>query len=80
MSNGYFITNSNREEKYLEILQLDDNEKLIDILEKYLISLDNLNKYSYNLNLYRNFQEQIDEATTIEELKEIINRVGLQFK
>jgi hypothetical protein len=80
MSNGFFITNDNREEKYLEILQLDDNEKLIDILEKYLITLDNLNKYSYNLNLYRNFQNQIDEANTVEEIKEIMERVNLQFK
>jgi len=40
-SRGFFITDDNKEEKYLEILETGD-EDLIDTLEKFLISKDKL--------------------------------------
>jgi len=40
-SRGFFITEDNKEEKYLEILETGD-EDLIDVLEKFLIAKDKL--------------------------------------
>jgi len=40
-SRGFFITDDNKEEKYLEILESGD-EDLIDTLEKFLLSKDRL--------------------------------------
>jgi len=40
-SHGIFITNNNREEKYLEILEIGD-ENLIDLLEAFLEAKDEL--------------------------------------
>lgn len=40
-ADGYFITDKNKEEKYLEILETGD-EDLIDVLEKFLMAKDRL--------------------------------------
>lgn len=44
--NGYFITDQNKEEKYLEILETGD-EHLIDLLEDFLNMKDKINKIKF---------------------------------
>lgn len=54
INEGYFITNKNREEKYIEIIE-SGNEELIQLLEKYLIILDDIdlvNKFEKKCNFY----------------------------
>jgi len=50
ISEGYAITQNNREEKYIEIIETD-NEKLIGILEEYLNILDKV-KESTNIRKF----------------------------
>lgn len=76
ISNGFYITHDNREEKYLEILQKDDNEALIELLEKYLISLDRLTKYNYHLEKLRGYEEELDNATSNDELTLIMMKIN----
>jgi hypothetical protein len=67
--NGYFITNENREEKYIEILETE-NEELIDDLEKYLICKDEIERVYAAYNNYRKFKQELHECETMEELNE----------
>lgn len=73
MDAGYFITDSNREEKYLEIIQSDD-EDLIDALKDFLDVRDNvmgkqLNAYKW----YRKSLKKIRKAKTVEDLEKMIH-------
>lgn len=67
---GYFITNDNREEKYLEILSTN-NENLLTKLEKYLDAKDKFDDLNRRNRKVQNVKKQIEQATTVEELKEI---------
>jgi hypothetical protein len=67
-SNGYFITNENREEKYLEILETGD-EKLIAKLEDYLNYKDEIEAVAHLERRFTAFRNEIRTATTAEEIK-----------
>lgn len=69
-SAGYFITDKNREEKYLEILETED-EELIQKLEDYLNYKDEIEKIASLERLFSKFKTQINESSTIEEVKKI---------
>lgn len=69
-SRGYFITDKNREEKYLEILETSD-EELIQKLEDYLNYKDEIEKIASLERLFSKFKTQINESSTIEEVKKI---------
>lgn len=56
-SKGYFITEDNREEIYIKILETDD-EKMIEYLEEYLKVLGQLNQYE---QMYQSFLNGLDE-------------------
>jgi hypothetical protein len=68
---GYFITDNNREEKYIEIISAGD-EKLIDILEVYLEKKDKLDVFSYVWNRTKKYEKKIHECETQEEVSELI--------
>jgi hypothetical protein len=72
--NGIFITKDNREEKYIEILEKED-EDLIDILEKYLICKDEIDRSFAAYETYRTFKTKLNECETVEE----INTVAEEF-
>ena len=56
---GYFITDENKEEKYLEILETEDDE-LIDLLEKYLEIKEKLTPIIY---LKKSFDKKFNEVS-----------------
>lgn len=71
-SHGYFITDENREEKYIDILEKDD-PKLLDALEKYINYLDTYNELERVIKEYKDTIESIkncepDDIKTINEI------------
>lgn len=71
-SYGYFITDENREEKYIDILEKDD-PKLLDALEKYINYLDTYNELERVIKEYKDTIESIkncepDDIKTINEI------------
>ncbi len=77
-ANGYFITNENREEKYLEILETGD-EKLIAKLEDYLNYKDEIEAVAHLERKFTAFRNEIRAATTVEEIKAIEERFLERF-
>lgn len=72
-SKGYFITDENRESKYLEIINTEDSS-LIEDLERYLESLDSLNIIFSIYKKYKEFKESLDSASSVEEIREISDK------
>lgn len=70
INDGYIITSKNREEKYIEILETDD-EELVDKLERYLNASDNILRASFLQNEYNKFYIQVKQQSDIEKVKEI---------
>jgi len=70
-SKGYVITNDNREEQYIKIIETDD-EKLIDKLEEYLIILDKVTSVIDFDNMCRTFLENIKNAKNTKEVDGIL--------
>ena len=59
---GYFITDSNKEEKYLEILETEDDH-LIDLLEEFLILKDQLSALKTARKTFLNVIERLREVS-----------------
>jgi len=70
---GYFITNENREEKYLAILETGD-EKLIAKLEDYLNYKDELEDLASLERKFSKYQKEIKNLTSLEEIKSLEDR------
>lgn len=68
---GIFVTNDNREEKYLEIIETG-NEKLISKLETYLEKKDLLEGLSYAYNRSKLYERRAMECESKEQLDEVI--------
>lgn len=62
---GYMITDSNREEKYLEIINEGD-EYLLKTLEDYLEARDNLSRLSY---IYKDVKDYMKKVQAVKSLK-----------
>ena len=77
-SAGYFITDSNREEKYLEILETGD-EKLIQKLEDYLNYKDEISAVASLERRFSAFRNEVRQATTQQEIKELEERFLEKF-
>ena len=77
-SAGFFITDTNREEKYLEILETGD-EKLIQKLEDYLNYKDEIGSIAALERKFSNFKNEIKQAATKEEIAAIESRFLEQF-
>ncbi len=77
-ANGYFITNENREEKYLEILETGD-EKLIAKLEDYLNYKDEIEAVAQLERKFSAFKNEIRTASTPDEVKAIEERFLERF-
>lgn len=65
---GYFITNENREEKYLEILETGD-EQLIQKLEDYLNYKDEIEQLSGLERKFSKFRKDIQECDSKEKVE-----------
>ena len=75
---GYFITNDNREEKYLAILETG-NEELITKLEDYLNYKDEIESVAHLERKFSRFKKDIKVATTIEDVQGIQDRFLEKF-
>ena len=75
---GYFITNDNREEKYLEILETGD-EKLIAKLEDYLNYKDEIERVASLERRFSRFRDNVRAAQTTDEVKDLEERFLEQF-
>ena len=70
MSKGYFITEENREDIYLDILNSGDTE-LIAKLEAYLEVLDDIEIYRQPIDEYKTFKHGLRNATTVAEVTQL---------
>ena len=73
-SKGFFITDENKEEKYLEILETG-NEDLIDTLERFLISKDRLSVVKTAREEFEEVIEKLKYAESDKELEEIESKI-----
>jgi len=67
---GYAISENNREEKYLEILNTGDAE-LIGKLEEYLEYKDNLNTQFYEWKRLKEYEKAVNAAETEEDVENL---------
>ena len=67
---GYAISENNREEKYLEILNTGDAE-LIGKLEEYLGYKDNLNTQFYEWKRLKEYEKAVNAAETEEDVENL---------
>lgn len=74
---GYAITNTNREEKYLEILETGD-EELIQKLEDYLNYKDEIERVASLERKFSAFQRKVNNAD-LEEIEGLENEFLEQF-
>ncbi len=65
---GHVITTINREEVYLEVINSGD-DKLINILEKYLEKLDKISEYEAIYRQWEVFATDLDSIKTESEVK-----------
>lgn len=72
-SKGYFITEENREQMYLAIINTED-DSLISELEKYLEALDNLNLVSSIYKKYTAFKDKLSQADSLAEIRELTDQ------
>lgn len=75
-SQGFFITDKNREEKYLEILETGD-DSLIDALEEFLNVKDSLSILKSAKKTYDDIQDKVlgtaeDDTERLEKIREIV--------
>jgi len=78
ISNGYFITDANREEKYLQVINTGD-QVAIDTLERYLGSLDKLSVYKHTHDNFLEFKEAVNDATKIKEIDNLFDDFSSLF-
>lgn len=72
-SRGYFITQNNREEKYIEIINSGDME-LIECLETYLNLLDRISIPQYQYKKLLKLEDDLLSARTEEEIDGIVSK------
>lgn len=71
---GYFITDENRDEKYIEIIDSSD-EALIDIFLKYIDAYDFLSMENTIMEIFSDFKDKVKTA----ESKDEIDKMYLEF-
>lgn len=67
---GFLITDDNREEKYLEIINTGD-EFLLKTLEDYLEARDNLTTLAISYKEFQEYVRRVQAAETIEDIEKI---------
>lgn len=77
-SRGYFITESNREEKYIEIIEAGD-DTLIQLLESYLEANDKIARSFYIKDKIEAYKLKLAECETVEQVEELENQFIAEF-
>jgi hypothetical protein len=78
LSEGFAVTNENREDKYLEIVNKND-AGLLDVLSEYLDSMDKLLIYNKYYLLYMKFIAQLDTQTDIDSANKLFETFNSEF-
>lgn len=73
-SKGIFITQDNREEKYIEIIQTGDQD-MIDDLERYIGYLDRLTELRTKIDTYNDIIQELKEVSDPNSEEEVNNIV-----
>jgi len=76
---GFFITDSNREAKYLEIIKTN-NVKLIEALEKYLNIKDKISEYYALYSQSKTTLDLIEKANTVQDIDKYRDNFLASFK
>lgn len=77
-SKGCFITDENREEEYLKVINSGDME-VLEKLSEYLDSLDEFNAVDEAYKAFKDFKDRIDSAVDEEELRSVYNEFAKTF-
>lgn len=78
LDKGFTVTDKDREDQYIDIINSGDMD-LIDILQNYLTSLDDI-KHSYAAyRFFTEFKSNLEEADTIEEANEIYKQFDIRM-
>lgn len=75
---GYVISDSNREEKYLEIVNTGEQD-LISVLEEYLALLDKLSEHNFIYKQWLLFNSDLQTATSVEQVRSMTDNFRSQF-
>jgi hypothetical protein len=67
-ADGYFITNKNREQKYIEIIETG-NVELISLLEKYLEARDTIDQALSVHDRLDSYLANLNSLTTVDDIK-----------
>ena len=78
LSEGFAVTNENREDKYLEIVNKND-AGLLDALSEYLDSMDKLLIFNKYYLLYMKFIGQLDTQTDIDSANKLFETFNSEF-
>jgi hypothetical protein len=70
LSRGYNITDENREEKYLDIINSED-EELLQLLEEFIEMKEKLDVATETYFTIKKYIKDVEETTTIEQLEEV---------
>jgi len=82
---GFFITEENKEEKYIDILEYatsdnaEDSGEYISKLDKYLSIMNSINENKEYYNTYLRFVEELNETVTVEEAENVLNNFRSNF-
>ena len=74
LTKGYNITDDNREEKYLEIINTGDND-LLELLETYIELKDKIDLTSMKYMRLKKAIDNIEATTTSVQLKEVVANI-----
>jgi len=72
LDKGITITDQNREDKYIDILNTGSEED-VNMLEEYLAIYDRIRTYYALYKYYKKFEEDIDNTSSIEEIEKVYN-------
>lgn len=75
---GFFITDANREEQYLAILETG-NEKLVDVLEQYLNYRDEIARVAQLERRFAAFKQAVNDAVSPDVVQQIEERFLTDF-
>ncbi len=75
---GHIITDENREQKYLEIVNLED-EALLDKLKKYLDTSDRIGAHLMYYEQYKKLKDVMESVTKLEEVTGALDEFKAMF-
>lgn len=77
-SKGYFITDENREEEYLKVINSGDTD-VLEKLSEYLDALDEFNAVDEAYKSFKGFKDRVDSAVDEKELRGIYDEFAKTF-